>query len=334
MGCRFLVTVCVLALLAAPGCDNSEMDAGAWEHALTGQEANKMECKPVCWGFECGGDGCGGWCGFCYDGETCEAHLCVSSSSDKDVSSDNGADSSTDGGTVALVDFTATLIGFGTDLPTVEAKVELLDNVTGKEIGMWMTSNDLGTVIFTDLPENKPVGFLATKTNHKDTYQFHLNPDSKDETLWIVPNSIYTLALGLAGLQVEPGKGTLAGAVYFVDKAGEEIPLGCLDVSSDPSTEDVRYMEGESGLPTSLDKQGQTHPAHGRFLMTNLAEGKVDIMARAGNALVGSTQIHVVGDSIAIGNIYANKASTFQGTMGIKTEMTFEQIKNAGACVE
>ena len=233
-----------------------------------------------------------------------------------------------------LVSFTATLIGFGTDLPTVEAKVELLNNETGEKAGAEMESDEFGMVTFPDLPDTHLVGFLATAEHHKDTYQFYLDPDSADETLWIVPNSIYTLALGLAGVQVDPGKGTLAGAVYFVDAAGEEIALGCVDVSSDPATDSIRYMDGDSGLPTTLDKQGQTHPAHGRFLVTNLAAGKATILAKVGETLIGSVEVHVVGDGIAVGNIYANELRTFGGINGTETALTLDEIKAAGACVE
>jgi hypothetical protein len=34
-------------------------------------------CVPACVGFECGDDGCGGICGECADGETCENGVCV-----------------------------------------------------------------------------------------------------------------------------------------------------------------------------------------------------------------------------------------------------------------
>jgi hypothetical protein len=36
-----------------------------------------MECEPSCWGQECGGDGCGGSCGWCEGGLTCQNGQCV-----------------------------------------------------------------------------------------------------------------------------------------------------------------------------------------------------------------------------------------------------------------
>ena len=49
MGCKQIVTLCLAALLAALGCDNSQMDAGAWKYALAGvkEDVPVEEAAPV-----------------------------------------------------------------------------------------------------------------------------------------------------------------------------------------------------------------------------------------------------------------------------------------------
>ena len=207
---------------------------------------------------------------------------------------------------VAKGTFKANIVSFGSNPeknePTV--LVEVLNDETGEGTGVTATADDEGFVTFPDMTAGELVGFKCTKEKHKDTYQFHIQADAPDEKLWIVPDHIYNFAIVLAGLEVLDGKGTLAGAIYFVDADGEEIPVGGASVTSDPATEDIRYMDGDTGLPTTLDAQGCSHPAHDRFLVTNLEPGTATITATVGGVDVGSVLIPVVPDSIAIGNIY------------------------------
>jgi hypothetical protein len=203
------------------------------------------------------------------------------------------------------VTFTGTLIGFGTNMPVPDAEVELLDNATGKGTNVKATSDADGVVEFKDIAPGK-VGFLATKENHKSTYQYNLAADAVEETLWIVPNTVYTMALGLAGLTVEEGMSTVAGGIYWVDKDGVEQPVGCAEITTDPATDDIRYMDGVSGLPTTLEKQPKASPANGYFLATNLPAGQPKVVASVNGTEVGSTTIFAVADSICIANIYVS----------------------------
>jgi hypothetical protein len=205
--------------------------------------------------------------------------------------------------TPTKVTFKGTLIGFGTDLPVADASIELFDNDTGNGTGVTSVSGANGEVEFPDMDSTKKLAFKTSKENHKDTYQFNYEPDAADETLWIVSNTVYQMALGLAGLVVDAGKGTVAGAIYFVNDKGEEEPVGCATVSSDPAG-DVRYMACEGGLPTTLDKQASTCPAHGRFLATNLPAGKSKVIAKVGETEIGSIEIFTYADAIGISNIY------------------------------
>jgi len=101
----------------------------------------------------------------------------------------------------AKSEFTATLLGFGSNLPVQNATVAMLDNTTGIETGIQVQSGPTGEVSFPDPDSGAVVAFKATMANNKPTYQFHLKANAQDETLWIVPNTVYQMALGLSGLQ-------------------------------------------------------------------------------------------------------------------------------------
>jgi len=212
----------------------------------------------------------------------------------------------------ATADFKGYVVAFGTN-PEQNAPgvlCELLDDETGEGQGITQVTDEEGWLEFKGIPADKKVGFKCTKDKHKDTYQFHISPTMRDEKLWIVSLAVYNPAVALAGLDVQDGKGTLAGAVYFVTPEGEEDPVGGATVGSEPVTEDIRYMDGESGLPTTPDKQACTHAVHGRFLAANLEAGtSATVTATVEGVAVGSVVIPVVGDSIAIGNIYVDTES-------------------------
>lgn len=327
------------AVLLTTGCPRSEMSK-----STLGADA----CQPDCADKECGTDGCDGWCGFCGAYQQCVQYTCIHTSPDSDADLPLGLDA-TDSGPVTpdgdpgvpdekpeepTVTYKGTLIGFGTDLPTADATIDLLDQRTGQLLGVQATTDWSGEVTFTGLPASKPVAFLARRENHKDTYQFHGEPGETDGTLWIVPDTVYTLAMGLAGLNAKPDQGALFGAVYFVDEAGEEIPLGCLDITIEKGSGDIRYMDGNSGLPTTLEKQEQTHPAHGRFLVGNLEPGIATIWAWAGDGPVGALEVHVVENAVVVNDIIAEKSLMLHGIYGSPVPWTFEALLNAGACIE
>jgi hypothetical protein len=204
--------------------------------------------------------------------------------------------------------FTGTLTSFAIKQPVVGAKVEILDNDTNLPIGIETTSGEAGLVEFKDIEVPEQIGFKVTLDGYKDTYQYNILANSQGETLWAVSINVYDLATGTAALEVKPGMGTLAGAVYFVDDAGTEIPVGCAEVTADPPTDDVRYMDA-TGLPTTLVKQPKTNPANGYFLASNMtpAATKSTITASVNGDAIGSVQIFVAADAIAIGNIYVDK---------------------------
>lgn len=230
---------------------------------------------------------------------------------DNTVEDTGGGDDVSSPGDAAggLVDFKGYVVAFGTNPEQTAADVlcELLDNETGAGSGVTQVTDADGWLEFKGLPGDQKVGFKCSKDKHKDTYQFHISPNIRDEKLWIVSLAVFNPAVALAGLKVQDGKGVLAGAVYFVNSDGEEDPVSGATVASDPATEDIRYMHGETGLPTTPDQQACTHAVHGRFLAANLEAGSTaTVTATVEGVAVGSVVIPVVADSIAVGNIYVD----------------------------
>ena len=216
------------------------------------------------------------------------------------------------------MDFVGMVEGFGMDGQLVSnVTVELFNNDTGKGMGTTQVSDDDGYVTFKDLEKGKLYGFKCTLDNYKDTFVWNIEVGAiAEETLWILPNTVYQMALGLAGLTQEDDKSVVAGAVYWLE-GKEEIGIGCATVTSEPPTEDVRYMAEGNGLPTTLANQPTTGcpdtEANGRYVVGNLPAGQVTMTATdASGAVVGSTTLWSIAGAVAVSNIYPNDDVTAQ----------------------
>ena len=90
---KYLALFIVSALLAV-ACAGAGNDAG--KDAIS----SDYQCLPLCAGKQCGGDGCGGMCGICAGGKSCQSGQCVDDSSveleDVAVNSDTDASPSPD----------------------------------------------------------------------------------------------------------------------------------------------------------------------------------------------------------------------------------------------
>ena len=136
-----------------------------------------------------------------------------------------------------------------------------------------------------------------------DTYQFHIDSSAQDEELFAVHMTTYELVKNLADIDPEEGKSIVAGAIYWINAAGEEEPVGCAQVRADPEQGLVRYMGG-NGMPTKLETQSETHRLWGRFLLVDLDVGQPRAKAFIDNVEIGQVQLVSYADSIAIANIY------------------------------
>lgn len=196
----------------------------------------------------------------------------------------------------------------GNNMPNVT--ITVLDNNTGKPKGDIdsVKSDASGNVVIEGIPKDlEKIGILAQGDRGVDTYQYNLVGNATNEKLWLVSQATYKLAPALAGVELVPGKGIVAGAVYWLDENGEEIIVGCAKVKMNPESGEDRYM-GDSGLPTTLEEQPYVNPQNGYFLLANIAPGKAESEAYIGDQLLGSTTLINVADSICIANIYADES--------------------------
>ncbi len=211
--------------------------------------------------------------------------------------------------------FQATLIDFQSKDPVEGALVKVLDNATGLPTGQEVRSKANGLVEL-QLPKGIRVGFLASGADAKPTYQFNIDSEAQDETLWLVSELTYNVAPALAGLTVDPTKGIVAGGLYFFNDKnqdgrideGEEEKVGCGTIETTPAGE-YRYFNPTTGLPASLEAAPTTSKNLSYFLAGNVAidqSGKVTVTAKVGTTVVGTVDIFVQPDSICISNIYAD----------------------------
>ena len=220
--------------------------------------------------------------------------------------------------------FVGMVEGFGMDGNLVSGvTVELFDNATGKGTGITQVSDADGYVTFSDLEKGGLYGFKSTLDNYKDTFVWNIEVGAvAEETLWIVPNTVYQMALGLAGLTQDAGKSVVAGAVYWLDGAGEEVGIGCASVVSESGEGDFRYMAADNGLPTTLANQPATAcsgtEGNGRYVAANLPAGaQIELIATGeGDAELGRTILWSIADSIAVSNIYMTENTAANPTPG------------------
>jgi hypothetical protein len=205
--------------------------------------------------------------------------------------------------------FRAYIEHFGGEDLVAGMEVRAIDNNTGQELGINETSDASGWVKFDGLPAGD-VGFMCVGVpgDWVDTYQFNIDSTAQEERLWAVDQTTYVGVPLMAGITMIDGKAIVAGAVYWVNAADEEEPVGCVTVDSVPASPDIRYM-GENGMPTLITEQPDTHPLWGRFVVANLDPGQATITAYDGTTALGSTSLFTYADSIAISNIYHDGAS-------------------------
>ncbi len=200
--------------------------------------------------------------------------------------------------------FAGELIEFSTDNTVEAARLQVYDNDTGNKIPVCADSGAGGAVSLSGIPASMAkIGIKVSKENYKDTYQFDLANGTTDETLWIVSEVLYAAAPTMAGVVIDPTKGVVAGALYFINEAEEEEEVGCATITSDKGG-DIRYF-GDTGMPTTIASRATTHPDNAYFLVGNVPEGKTKITAKVETTEIGSVSIFTFADSICINNIYA-----------------------------
>lgn len=235
---------------------------------------------------------------------------------------DSGApstDSGVDAGGGGTRSFAATVKDPTSDVTIAGTTVKALDNETGEPLDIDAVSKSDGSIAFTGLPAGK-VAFLSVGKEGMtiDTYQFNIASDAQDESLWVVAKSTAQIVPTLAGFTGEPAKASVSGAVYWVNKAGEEEPVGCATITFEGEGEatDFRYF-GDNNLPTTLEMRDSTNLLNGRFFIGNAPTGVQKVSVQVGGKTMGSTTLVLFArqdssdgeDNICISNIYIDGAS-------------------------
>jgi hypothetical protein len=200
--------------------------------------------------------------------------------------------------------------------------VRALDNETGEPLpGMETVSDSNAMVTFEGLPSGL-VGLMTVGIVNQsvDTYQFNIDSGAQNEDVWVVAKSSVDMAPTIANLQPDPAKADAAGAIYWINAAGEEEPVGCATVRFDSEEGEIRYF-GENNLPTTnvplenaphLEVRTYSNPLNGRYYVGGASPGKHTITAMMNGQDLGSTSFLLFSglnstdgeNTICISNIY------------------------------
>ena len=223
-----------------------------------------------------------------------------------------------DGGGEPSLGFAAVLRDPVSDDPIEGATVKALDNDSGEPLDIDATSGANGRITFEGLPAGK-VAFLAVGEPEMtiDTYQYNIDSDAQDETLWIAAKSTATAVPLLAGFEGDPEMSSVSGAVYWINGDGDEEPVGCVTVAFEGEGEasDIRYF-GDNNLPTTVEMRGDTNPLNGRYFIGNAPPGVQEVSVLIDGTAMGSTTLVLFArkdasdgeDNVCISNIYVEGA--------------------------
>ncbi|MBL6975851.1 MAG: hypothetical protein ISR64_08985 [Deltaproteobacteria bacterium] len=194
------------------------------------------------------------------------------------------------------------------------AEVTAIDNDTGDMLTYQTLSDGQGNIAMEVPADHELLGFRVTADLFKDTYQFNIDSDAQDEEIWAVSVNGFEMAAGLAGFVPDKTKSVVAGAIYWVNEAGEEEYVSCGHVVADPAGE-YRYFDEFTGLPAPLADVPHTMAGkgEGRFVVGNVPPGLVTLTTYFGDDpastddFIGTAKFFAYPDSIAITNVYADK---------------------------
>ena len=322
---RFLALGCVLVLaLGCGGGGGSDTSTGTDTNIPSDAPVDKGPvdsiCTPDCTDKTCGDDGCGGSCGTCAPGEICYPGIgkCEGDGDigpQKDVLESDYGPLVCDNGQCGWTVFKAVVKDYLAKFEIQGAEVVAIDNDTG-ELLDYSAISDLQGNIEMKVPAGIKLGFRVTANLFKDTYQFNIDSDAQDEEIWAVSNNSYGMAVMLAGLDPEYGTSVVAGALYWMNLFGEEEPISCGHIVTNPAGE-YRYFDEYTGLPAPLEAVPVTmaDKAEGRFIAGNIPPGKVVITAFFGgdptdaDQFIGESTFFAYPDSICIANVYADSVN-------------------------
>jgi len=251
---------------------------------------------------------------------------------DDTIDDDTADDDTNDDDTIEPGTIGGTCLDFLSESPIPGAAVEALRDDTGASFDPPVTavSNSTGDVQLT-LPAEYDLTYVAIKLtadNYKATFQFHFTVGATEGRFLGVSNTTVSLIAALLGLTVDPTKGHAAGGVFWGDPS-DETPVGCAEVSLNPTSGTFYYMD-DLGLPThdrDITTPGDpqngegTNPQNGYFWGLNAnprthAAGGYQLTANADGNVGNSSLPKLDADSMAISNVYFSKTDYTSNPQG------------------
>ena len=187
------------------------------------------------------------------------------------------------------------------------------------------------------LPAGTKWGFECDNADsYKTTFQYNISSDTRDydgEDIWVISNGMYDLAPVSAGIDLDSSLGVVAGRLVWYDAAGEEIYVGCgeltLETSDGTSDYDIAYF-GSNDLPVSDDTstggRTSTNPANGLFIGANMPLGAVTMTMTIDGVTAGQEKIFSAGGAVVISNINVGEA------LGGSTDDVFDADPTPSDC--
>lgn len=197
--------------------------------------------------------------------------------------------------------------------PKEGALVTVMDNDTGEPTTMTATADADGMVEF-ELDKGKMYGFKSALADNKDTYVWNIPSELATgveyEIIWILSETGFGMAAALAGFEPDPAKAIIAGALYWVNDAGEEEYVACGTIKTDPEGE-YRYFAAATGLPAPLEDVTHTYgdKAEARYVAGNVPAGHVELSGYNldGTVKWASLMLWTKPDSVCISNLYVDR---------------------------
>jgi len=199
---------------------------------------------------------------------------------------------------------TLTVVESTNDTPIASAdlafEILALDNDTGMPLAGQQGSNDANAAVtFEGL--SFPAAFMikGVPAQAIDTYTFNMRADDPDRLLRVVAKSSVLTVKTVANVTLDPALGDVAGAIYWINAAGVEEPVGCATVSIDDGQGEIRYF-ASNNLPTTnvpiaeapnLEVRTATNPLNGKFFITGTSLQRHTITAMVGGQVIGTTSL-------------------------------------------
>lgn len=189
-------------------------------------------------------------------------------------------------------------LAMGDEWPVVPGVlVRALDPNTGWPLPNYVATSDSEGYVEFDFDWIGRVGFMMSKEDYVDTYQFDQMTDSADGDLQILPSGLANQVMSALGVQWVQGKGILAGNVEWrSSNSGGRV--GCVTITAFPAC-DIFYF-GRDGMPKPPESQSKTSSENGRFIAVNCEPANTHFEAKINGTTIGEGDAFIYADGITV----------------------------------